>query len=74
MTNWERIKQVIKIDKDFLLRYYGITKDDKGNDIICLCSSMICADCIFYKCDECTRVMADYLEKEVSENERYYIP
>lgn len=69
MTNLERINRVVKVDKDYLIRYYGIIKNDKGNDVICPCSEMLCADCIFYKYDECTREMEDYLERGVTTND-----
>ena len=68
MTNWERIKQFVNVDKDYLIKNFGIIKDVNENELVCKCSCTSCADCLFYG-KMCIKAMADYLEKEVNENE-----
>lgn len=68
MTNWERIKQFVSVDRFYLIKHCGLVKDKKGNYFVTHCDCISCEDCKFNKTD-CVTAMEEYLEKEVTTND-----
>lgn len=69
MTNWDRIREFVSVNKDYIINNCGICKGHNGKLIPVNCNFISCDKCIFDFGTDCREQTAEFLEKEVTINE-----
>lgn len=69
MTNWDKMRRVVSVSKDYIIEHYGICKGFKGELLPIPCNYISCDKCIFGSLLDCRKQIAEFLEKEVKTNE-----
>lgn len=69
MTNWDRIRKVVNVNKDYIINNCGICEGHNGELIPVNCNFINCDKCIFDLGNDCREQTVEFLEKEVTINE-----
>ena len=68
MTNWDLISKIYpNVTKDYVIEYYALVKDIRGNVMLQLCNATNCSWCLFDKTKNCREGLEEFLEKDVDE-------